>query len=522
MRKTKMKTILPINEKPELISYTHNAYVNAILNSDIIGGTIAAKYQIDKGDYAVIEEACTTTFDQDVKVSISEKKERGYSYVFRNCEEKESYVCKIAFRRRCCAWERICIVVDDSNDGKDFDPATCLVKFGCPSGHKLFVKRRDVFLVNNECPKIYEDEYYLKLEKRGLELTFFYSLNGKKWKEVYKDNLPARYKFHPLKIGVLVEARNNYRNWMASNYIQLYMKEPVLHQRMIDYYSGPTKHYKNFYTSHFLDVSFAYSTNEKMTSFQTALYIANKLKEKSYLITELDHYFIPKTDAFCKFQYYHEVLIYGIDWAKRKYHVMGYGGQSSIFTYTLDFGELHRAMNKTEIRWILCRVDTNHNNYGINTDIIVKHLSDYLSSYNSEKDIANLVPGQFVMVYGIDVMNYLIENDEDLFIFCNDTRLSYLLYEHKKMMFDRILYLEENEAMSDCDMDEIVRMLKKNIEISGIIKNAILMNALSNNKKVTMQKVKGYLQQLVENEMYVYPKIIENIKSKIRKNGEMK
>lgn len=512
--KTKTKLILPINEKPDMISYTHNAYVNAILSSDVIGGTVAAEYQIDKGNYHVCEKGCETSVEKDVQVTIDDKKESGYSYVFRDCEKNEDYICRVGFRRKCCAWERICIVVDDLSDENDFQPSTCLVKFGCPSGHKLFVKRRDTFLVNNECPKIYADEYFLKVEKRGLELTYFYSLNGKKWNEVYKEVLPARYKFHPLKIGVLVEARSNYRNWMASNYIQLYMKEPVQHQRMIDYYTGPTKHYKNFFTSHFLDVSFAYSTNEKMTSFQTASYIFKRLQEGSYLITELDHYYIPKTDAFCKFRYYHEVMIYGIDWVHRKYYVMGYGGQSSVFTYTLDFGEFHRAINKTEIRWIQCRIDTNHNNYGINTNIIVKHLSDYLNSYNSERDIANVVPGQFVMVYGIGIMEYLIENEEDLFIFCNDTRLSYLMYEHKKMMLDRILYLKENDAMSDDDIEEIEQVLNKNIEIGGIIKNAILMNALSNNKKVTMQKVRGYLEKLVENERTIYPKIISNIESK--------
>lgn len=505
------KIILPLNKEPSLKSYTHNAYMNSILSSELVGGEIAARYQIegDKKDFHVIEENCMTSIEKDITVKAMLTHENGYSLVHRKCNTKDSLVVKVTSRRFICAWELIGIVLCDIVDDRLVTLNNCAIKYGCPSGQKLFVQRKATFLEHENCQRIYGSEYYLKLERDELKIICSYSLDGRKWSIVYEEKLPVLYKIAPLSIGVVVEIRNDYMNWFCSNYIQLYSKYPCPGLLMIDYYTGPSKSYKTYYTNQFMDFIHEYLDTTALSSKKIRDYIYKKLLDNYYIITDIDHFYVPKTVGYGKGHYFHEVLIYGIDNKKHVYHVMAYGNLGIVFTFEMKFKALYQSLKKDELHFILGRINLNSCMYQINTFTIKKHLEEYLAGYNCEMDVSDFTVAQSEMAYGINVMKHILANEDELFLFCSDTRLSYVIYEHKRIMLERIIYLRANGFLQCNEYEEVFEILQANLKLSEIIKNNILRNAIKYKKKSNMLKIRNYLDNLIENEKLAYEKLIE-------------
>ncbi|MCR5617791.1 MAG: hypothetical protein K6F83_05845, partial [Clostridiales bacterium] len=252
--------ILPINEEDCLKSYTHNAFISSILLSDEVGGDVAARYKIltDTRERQVIDGNCQTEIGPEVTVRADHYKINGYSAVYWDCKKDDRLIIHVLSRRRISSWERISLIVDDKISPDTFKPAKCLARFGCPSNQNLFVKRREEFLAHEDLKRILPVSYYLKLEKTDLKLNYSYSLDGKKWHEVYLDTLPDKYALSPLSIGILVETRNNYMNWFAANYIQMGLTPVVGGSRMADYCFGLIKNYRPYFTNQFMDFYIEY------------------------------------------------------------------------------------------------------------------------------------------------------------------------------------------------------------------------------------------------------------------------
>ena len=505
------KISLPVNENPEMISYTHNAYISSILGSELVGGEIAAKYEIisNHTKFEKFEEGCETTIDKEVIVKAPIMNEHGYSLIFDKCGEKENFIVKVNARRKISSREHICIVLDEAFTTDEFNPNQCMTRFGCPSGLRLIVKRREKYLEEKKSKRILSMEYYLKLEKNELKVTYSYSEDGKHWEKVLEETLPKRYEIAPLIIGVIVETKNDYMNWKASNYLQMYMKSPSEGDIMIDYYLGPTKHYKTFFSNHFFDFIYDYLDYKKLSCKKVAEYVYQKLQETFYMILSIDHYYVPLSSNYHVVNHFHEVMVYGIDFSKKVYQIMAYGDKNVVITTEVSFKEFWKSLDPNQIMFVLGRLNLNYNRYEINKAIIRKRLREYLDGINSESDVADIVPGQTVMKYGIDILWHLVNNEDDLHIFCNDNRLSYTLYEHKKLMLQRIEYLEENKALGDSITEDIWKDLRRNLQLTEIIKNNILMSSVGNNKKSTMEKIKNYLLELAENEKRCYEKLYQ-------------
>lgn len=509
----KKSIILPINKEPYLKSYTHNTYISSVLSSALVGGDVVAKYEIIKKniDWKIIDKHCKTEMGKEIVVFDSCRYEKGHSIVYSECKENDELVVKVQFRRMASAWEQICLVVDDKIPEPSFDYNNCVVKFGCPVGQKLYVKRKQTFATLDKPKRIMEKDFYLKIDRKELELNFFYSYDGKKWHYVYSDFLPKMYKLVPLYLGVMVESSNEYKNWLAGNYIQLYMKKLSGMEMMIDYFSGGTKHYKTYITNHYMNFLFEYFDADKLSCRKLRNIVYNRLNNGYYVIMEVNHYYIPRTAHFQKNTYYHEIMIYGIDICKGIYYIMGYGDKNVVFTYELGVKELWKALNFAEVKLIIGKIDVNVSNYFIDRQMIKKRLHDYLLGYDNGADSSDILPQLKMEAYGLEILRRLLREDDDLFVFCSDIRLPYLIYEHKKLMLDRVLYLLDNiDGLKESE-DEILRRVEENVKNAQIIKNSILMNSLTSSKKSTMKKIRGYLERIIENEEVAYSILCKNL-----------
>ena len=508
------KVVLPIKENPDMISYTHNAFISSILSSDIIGGKTVARYRIigREENFELLESGCKTEIGEDITVTDDVFQEGGRSIVYTECKLEDALVVKVEFRRKVCAWENISIFLDDTITVEGMQKAPLLYRFGCPSGQRCFARRYEEFLAHDDCKRILEDTFYMQLKRRELKVEFSYSYDGKKWQLIYEDKLPVKYKMVPLSIGVCVESRNDYKNWICCNYIQQYLKSDGNNNMVIDYYSGPVKHYKRFYTNQFLDFSYEYYDYDKMRKFKLWKLICERLSERKYIITEIDHFYIPKTRSYLCEHYYHEVMIYGFNASSKTLNMMGYGKQNIVFVFEMSFKEFEKSLKHADIRFILCKVNPNYNDYYVSTGIIKNRLKDYLAAKDCEEYVADIVPtvsGQGLEANGIGVLKYLIDNEDELYSFSNDIRLSYILCEHKKLMLDRIMYLLKNGILDENKCQNILKKLHENVKYTQIMKNSILANSVGNSRKATMKKIKSYLEKIMANEVEAYNELCD-------------
>ena len=162
---------------------------------------------------------------------------------------------------------------------------------------------------------------------------------------------------------------------------------------------------------------------------------------------------------------------------------------------------------------ILLRVAPDLVNYRPNMDIIKKRLQDYLEGRDISLDMSEFVPpfGGTMVAYGIKCLDFFLENENDLFAFCRETRMSYFLYEHEMLMNNRVCYLIENKHLNitDDEEKELITMAAENLKEAEIIKNNILISEMNIARRTTMDKIRDHIIALKEGQIKLYSKLIE-------------
>lgn len=507
------KKELSLNEKPFIKSYTHNAFINSILTSPLISGDNVVRFQIlnDSKEYSILEHGCKTVKGEEISVISPIENEKGYSFVYSACEKEDSITIKVNFHRMNCSYESICLVLDEEQGDAPIDIEKCFWRFNCPFGGKMYFNNRGEILGNDNCKRIMEPLFFLRLKRKNLDIVFEYSYNGKKWYKVYDDKLPKRIMFTKLRIGVLTDIRNNYMNWYCCNYIQTYLDSPQKGKLIMDYYWGGSKQYKAYGTNQFLSVYTDCIDPDRITYQKLHDYLKEKINNDEYVVLEINHFWIPETGCYQRYDYFHEVLVYGVDFRNKRYKMMGYDENNDVFLFYLSFRTTWKSLHKKDIRVFLLKIDLNLRCFDVDTEAIKKRAMEYLTGAESRTDVSDCVARIPVMCYGIETLSQITENEENLFAFCNDTRLSYFVYEHKVQMLKRVKYLMINGYFSE-DAAELINLCEENVKTAEKVKNMILINATGLGKKMTMDKVEKGVKKILENEREAYRRLIEILK----------
>ena len=505
---------LPINTKPYLRSYTHTAYMSSILTSDLIGGNMVAKYRIHTPkSFGSLNARCTggeTVIDKDtITVTAQKFSNKVRSVVILDVENIEDIIVEIKSIRRGSAWDSVGIILDDEIDTRPLDAGNWLVQYSSPVGSQLFVKRRNDFIQKEDFKRIMDDRFFLRIVRENMKLIFMYSLNGKKWSVLYKDVLPDIYRLLPVKTGIMVDSECAYNDWMTQNYTNFYLAKNDFNPLLLEYYSGPLKHYKSFCTNQFLNIGFEFCDAEKLSAVSFYKKIKNWILEKKYIVTDVDHYYVCGSETYKKYHYFHEVLIYGMDTLTGKCYIMAFGINSSVFNGTINVLDLWGSVNKASFRCIILQADPNMRNMVFKPNIVKAKLQEYLSGIDVDQTHSELSCGNESTKNGIKALEYVVENDDELFSFCIDNRPSFVLYEHSMIMKDRVIYMIQNGYIHPDDSDDMIKQFVVISQKCEIIKNKILMNLSSKGKKTNRETIKEYLEDIIDKQKNAYNQLIQ-------------
>lgn len=440
MRKEEMME-LPLSSKPSIITCIHQAYPCAIIESKELASIIIADKNKDKW--------CQTTQNTMVeeknnRILIFQKEEMDNSatVLWKSCKCEEEIEIYIEYFKEMDNNRYIDIFLFDDLQEE------CLLQdknFGIRwNQYGLFVKK-EMYGYNT---KIFR---HIKFYRKNNSISCFVSMDGKEWSNFTNRKIPKEWEDFDLKIGIHFNfGFNTFCIWKKMNLIQLaYNTSDPCKGILLDYFVIPRKNYDNsyFWFSNYLETIYdtIYEISDLFTNIHE--YIQWNIRHGYYVNIALDEFFVPERSSYKKEHYQHYNLFFGYDNYAKKYKIMGYGKQSKPFISELSYEELSEEIVTSEKIVRYKYVINNNVNMKFCISIITSGLRDFIMGENTSYKYANLLTEK-PMIYGISIFPYLIENEQGRKEIRIDTRISFCILEHSKLMKERIDYLFKKKYIS--------------------------------------------------------------------------
>ncbi|NWL88098.1 MULTISPECIES: hypothetical protein [unclassified Paenibacillus] len=252
--------------------------------------------------------------------------------------------------------------------------------------------------------------------------------------------------------------------WYYSNFIQLSCNKKFLEkgrQYYIDFFRGKPNEL-NFNNPFLLTCSVNYTILESLPLESWPKLFADQIRNGYYCIVFLDESKLSPAAAYQREPFPHHLLLYGFDWEESSFHASMFDKTGVYRNLLIPFRELVEAIqsmrqllnnNLTADHHTYFYKYEPHSPYPFDKMAAIDQLRDYLNgethlnriNYNPDEEEA----------FGIKVYDYLqmyydaVENNDARLVERNDVRHLHVLWEHKRMMSERIEYLVEEGIIPD-------------------------------------------------------------------------
>ncbi|MBY9080746.1 hypothetical protein KIH86_13595 [Paenibacillus sp. HN-1] len=242
------------------------------------------------------------------------------------------------------------------------------------------------------------------------------------------------------------------------NYIQLYFDETDLRNPVRYYYVDVNRNIWN--TRHPL---IHYQTIHRDTLARLNKDIIEcacaALDLDRYVMAFVNEYYIKDRWAYQQMEYPHAIFIYGYDRDKSLFYTAAYD-KNLHYTYgECSFDELREAYNHNPLHLYddnnyiyLMKYNSTSKRYELDLNAMIQQLKEFLNSSPTTERYNEFFNSQEKLYFGMDIYEPLImhlyaihQNNWDW----NIVKPVYLLWEHKKLMVDRIQYLIQKNILPD-------------------------------------------------------------------------
>lgn len=489
-----MKKILPIDKECKLYSYTYHLFTNAISCNQMTTGNQVAKIRIMDEDYddswnKDILNGKLTVKNNLITRSFGKFENYAYASASRRCKDNDSITICILYQQYSAPWSSIHLFLSEAGEHKNiFERNTC-VEFGNSCYLGLYFKE------GNEYSKAADTKYrykpiYLRLEKQGLKVIGSYSLDAKDWMEYDSCELKneSEYEF-----GIAINNNcREYYHWFYANYIQLTFKKDT--DVCLDYHIAYKRNYSMLNTFFFLKMNHYDDLDIRRYEGGIWEYVRKEIDVHRYVILSLNEFYVQNRFTYQKKNYDHPNMIYGYDDKKQVVYAMGVNVKLQPICDTIpvkDFVIAYEKSKKSEV--ISAEYELDNQIYGLNLERIEKFLQDYLTGNNSSKEIDYFASSQDC-TYGIDIYMELVKDLKNIKLLVVDKRITYVLYEHKRIMKDRVDYLYKNQVFGKEDYTYLSDGMQQICKKANSIMNLILRYDFSGN----VQKLNAAIQYILE------------------------
>jgi hypothetical protein len=243
-------------------------------------------------------------------------------------------------------------------------------------------------------------------------------------------------------------------NWFYSNYIQVMC---VNREHYLSAYNRDNALHFDFYNP---EITFpepadhiSIEGREQLFFFSKMDFLKRAIDEGWCLYTDADMFYIDGSDSYESYHYTHDMLIYGYDHENLLIYMYD---DFKLASHTVSFDHFLKGYFSEEEREDVYRDRTilfkpNEKEFTVQVEKIRWHMHDYLNGTETfARERPNIFNPDSLTVNGIrtyeqfeNLLNYVIESDS------KELRRSdlYCFYEHKKIMFDRVVTLSEDNIL---------------------------------------------------------------------------
>ncbi|EGT0690055.1 hypothetical protein ACSW9V_15255 (plasmid) [Clostridium perfringens] len=311
----------------------------------------------------------------------------------------------------------------------------------------------------------------------------------------FDSNIPIRsYQFYLYPLGI-ISANSMY----ASEFI-LNRFTNIFYGESIQYYEKPYNDWGILKVDNIFNIT-------RQNFIDT---IINKINNGYFIhLKFINEFFLPDTLAFNKWNSKHDLLITGYDDEKKYLYTVFYNKDRIVKKYKNTFEEILNAAFYFEKNIEIECIKVNKNfSEEVDIKLIIEDLKIYLSSKNPNKNV-KLTPREYS--YGIEC--YLSLSSTMKYI--NDFKIGlvndvYFIYEHTKVIFDKLKYLKDKNIIENIHLDEYEKILKK----ATTIKN-LFVKLLITKKEKYFNRVSDLLREFSDEENKVLTKITNSINKKL-------
>ena len=483
---------LPINENPSIYPYSNYGYMNAILeNREILKLKILNRMSkiwnvSDNSDINLNENNIT------ILSPLEEKNTMGM--IHRACEPNDELIIKVDYYRVLDNEAYFSILIKDDKENRNNSCGYAVTNYGFYIKDKM-IKYEDV------------NYYWFKLIRDKNQLSFFASVNGDDWDIIYKEECSWLSSAELPIIGIYYSLGNHqYNNFKYMNYIQLFLDLNDIHgRRWLDYYMLPRKEHDHIYGvfSHFIDTEY-HNVDEVCSIYGSVSNFVNfSINNNYYVSMLLDEYYVPNRWAYEKEHYEHSNLIYGFN--DNFYYLLGFNDKVTASELPQESLDIAYYPYKRITRY---RFSINLKTLEFNLDNFIINLYEFIEGENSGLKYSNIL-FQRDGIFGLKIFECLLNDEKAKNLLFKDKRISYILYEHSKIMRERLDYLFEKCYISEYYRDDLINKCDNILHTSEILKNLLIKFRYIQNGE---SKIMLYLKELYEKEQVFYKKLYNILK----------
>lgn len=316
---------------------------------------------------------------------------------------------------------------------------------------------------------------------------------------------------HPL--SVLLTCKRTFE-WFYMNYIQLSFQDPKI------FINQPLKFFKpDLSTGDVWTATNSWIKYETITkdmiycfSYKISDFIKYAVNQNKYITINLDEFYVSYRMQYHNTHYIHDTFINGYDDEKNIFYGIAYVGDPPIYKeFTVKMSEVEEAFYHNNSPYFNTRtvkmlsIDLTKF-YEFNITNFVKQIRNYIECVNLKEkyyEEINVYENEN-MGFGLDIYNKLIDYMEE---YKENTAVALfqVLIEHKKVMIDRLKFLEVNQYANNLGiyMEEYEELLEiaQSIKMSFLKylkrRNQIILQGIYNRFKVMRDKEKKILTDLI-------------------------
>lgn len=512
---------LPINPSPMIKTYSHHAYVSSILDMKVLldfslDDSVSEQwerycrglFEISRGGRTVVMKGENNNNDADFRME-------------REAEKDDSFVTHIFQITNLQRDAKLIFYVSNRKNARIYDGLIFSLTI-----HK-YAYTSDEYGKNRKHAEVsYKDYPFVKVSKRGRNVTFSYSREGKEWIEQDSFKLPEEASCYYFGILVQNVDNNEYFEWIMQNYVNLSFDESAeMTQVFLDYALSPSKNmqYENGWASQFLEIS--YLPANFLTLEELLPWLKKMLKKGFYVAIALDEFYIPGRRDYQKKNYFHHNLFWGYREEQKEFCIIGY---NHVYEpgFLKEEAILASGISK-DANIILYRENRNRLKFHFDVAELIKSLRIFLNGTSPYESIECLFKTE-ELVYGINVFEALQNTEKGQWVSCFDNRAAYLLLEHASLWCLRAKFLADREHIRDkesifanansllCLCKNFLFFVQKNM-VNAYACNAdgedeIWEQFESGNVK---ERAEGYLKKIAEKER----KLVESVLKELAYEG---